>query len=369
MSDSKNKKTKIAKIKRTAAIIIIAVLCVMYVWLRLQEQAEYPVSPAQQGTENSVPEYTPIPYVLLGDSGEKRYDANGNLIDTSDFLASVNRASDVLPKGFSLDMVGDYCGVPVVAVNNGIPFFTPAEIELAGKGYFEYYGDLDSLGRCTVAFGCYGRETMPGREKRGSISSIHPTGWKQKRYDCVDSETVMTRAHLAGYMLSTENANEQNLITGTRYMNSDTMLPYEELVADYLDKGSRHVLYRVTPYFKGNDLMARGILMEARSVEDNGSGVCYCVFVYNVQPGVYFNYATGYSEYSGMFFDTTSDSVVTTGIRLKNYCLDASSFTVHVPSCSVCSSLPSGSKISFSGDSSMKNKWGSMGYSLCSCIK
>ena len=123
----------------------------------------------------------------------------------------------------------------MIAINDNVPFFTPAEVMLAKQGHFEYYGELDDLGRCTVAFDCLGKETMPNGQKRGSISAIRPTGWKQARYDCVDSETVMTRAHLAGYMLSTENANVNNLITGTRYMNADAMLPYEESTADYLD--------------------------------------------------------------------------------------------------------------------------------------
>lgn len=352
--------------KRFAAIAILALLLVWYFFLAPDDGP----SAVQTGGGNVsqsavVPEYTAIPYLLEGESGKNEYDANGNLINTADYLTSIGRYTDVLPKGFDASLIPEYCGNAVISVNGNCPFFTQAEIELAEKGYFEYYGPLDSLGRCTVAFDCLGHETMPGSTKRGSISSIHPSGWKQARYDCVDSETVMTRAHLAGYMVSSENANECNLITGTRYMNSDAMLPYEEAVSDYLYHGRGvHVLYRVTPIFTGSNLMADGILMEARSVEDGGKEIRFCVFVYNIQPGLKFNYKTGSSFYSGIFFDVSAESVVTDGIRLGDYLYDAGTGTIHKYG---CASAPEGC-FHFHGDVTMQKKWSSMGYKTCSCI-
>ena len=277
----------------------------------------------------------------------------------------------MLPKGFSLRDIPAYCGQPVIEVNGNVPFFTAAEKELATHGHFEYYGELDALGRCTVAFDCLGKATMPASgQKRGSISEIKPTGWKQARYDCIDSETVMTRAHLAGYMVSAENANKNNLITGTRYMNSWSMLPYEEGTQDFLwNHKSMHVLYRVTPYFRGNNLLADGILMEAMSVEDHGASHQYCIFVYNVQPGLKFNYATGSSTYSGIFFDTEADVVVTDGLNLKRYGYDAATGMIHTTKCSDYAALRPADKCEFYGDTSMKSSWASMGYTLCKCMK
>ncbi len=320
--------------------------------------------PAAQKTEEE------IPYVLAGENGQVRYDSNGNLIDTSNFLVSVKSPSQVLPRGFSVEDIPVFHGKAVLTVNGNVPFFTEAEIRLAKQGSFEYYGDLDSRGRCTVAFDCLSGDTMPAYgQKRGSISSIHPSGWKQARYDCVDSETVMTRAHLAGYMLSAENANEKNLITGTRYMNSDTMLVYEEDTADYLDHHiNNHVLYRVTPFFRGSNLMADGILMEAMSVEDNGRSHQYCVYIYNVQPGLSFRYSNGASFYTGIFYDTRSSTVVTDDLKLQTYGMDFSSDTIHKKSCSEYAAVPSGEKASFYGDTSMIAEWPSLGYHLCSCM-
>ena len=157
---------------------------------------------------------------------------------------------------------------------------------------FEYYSDLDELGRCGTAYSSVGTDLMP-TEKRGSISKVKPSGWQVSKYDFVDGKYLYNRCHLIGYQLTAENANEKNLITGTRYLNVDGMLPFENLVADYVKETENHVLYRVTPVFEGNNLVASGVLMEAESVEDAGDGVEYCVYVYNVQPGVEIDYATG----------------------------------------------------------------------------
>ena len=203
-----------------------------------------------------------------------------------------------------------------------------------------------------------------------SLHSIRPTGWKQARYDCVDSETVMTRAHLAGYLLSTENANANNLITGTRYFNADAMLAYEESTADYLNnQRDAHVLYRVTPFFRGDNLMADGILMEAMSVEDEGKSHQYCVYVYNVQPGLAFRYETGSSYYTGIFFDVKSETVVTEDLDLKQYGMDFAANTIHATGCADYGALPKSDCAVFYGDTSMKSEWADFGYSLHTCVK
>ena len=190
----------------------------------------------------------------------------------------------------SLSEVPAYSGQPYVVVNGGKPYFE--ESELTTESY-EHYGQLDALGRCTVTVACIGKDIMP-REDRGDISSVKPTGWVQNFYDHVDGKALYNRAHLIGFQLTGENANKQNLITGTRYFNVEGMLPFENMVADYLKEcPSRHVMYRVTPVFEGDNLVAGGVLMEAWSVEDGGEGVCFCVFVYNVQPGVVIDYKTG----------------------------------------------------------------------------
>jgi DNA-entry nuclease len=188
-----------------------------------------------------------------------------------------------------------YSGQPYVEINNNVPFFDEADKE---TDTFESYSDLDALGRCGVAFANVSRELMP-TETRGEIGSVKPSGWKQAKYEgLIDSDPpfLYNRCHLIAYCLTAENANEKNLITGTRYLNADGMLPFEEQVAKYLDKNDHHVLYRVTPVFEGDNLVASGVLMEAYSIEDNGAGISFCVYCYNVQPGVKIDYRTGESE-------------------------------------------------------------------------
>ena len=193
---------------------------------------------------------------------------------------------------FSLSDVPDYTGSPYVAVNGNVPYFTEDDLTDVS---FESYSDLDSLGRCGVAYASVCTDTMP-TEKRGSIGEVKPTGWINVKYDFVDGKYLYNRCHLIGYQLTAENANEKNLITGTRYFNVQGMLPFENLTADYVKETGNHVLYRVTPIFEGDNLVASGVLMEAESVEDEGDGVLFCVYVYNVQPGVTIDYATGKSE-------------------------------------------------------------------------
>lgn len=183
-------------------------------------------------------------------------------------------------------------GNPYVYVNDGEPMFTD-EQRAAETGY-ERYGELDELGRCTAAFAVVGPETQPP-EKRGSIGEVRPSGWQMAKYDFVEGKYLFNRCHLLGYQLTGENANERNLITGTRYLNVQGMLPFENAVADYVDATGNHVLMAVMPVFEGSELVARGVHMMAESVEDGGEGVAFNVFCYNVQPGVVIDYGTGES--------------------------------------------------------------------------
>lgn len=199
---------------------------------------------------------------------------------------------------FDLNSIPEYKDEPYVVINNNIPDF--AEEDYIEKS-FEKYSPLDSLGRCGVAYANICKETMPVEgEKRENISSIRPTGWHSVKYEgLVEGDYLYNRSHLIGWQLSAENDNELNLIAGTRYMNVQGMLPFENLISDYLQDEKtedNHVLYRVTPIFEGNNLVASGVQMEAYSIEDNGEGICFNVYVYNVQPGITIDYATGNSS-------------------------------------------------------------------------
>ena len=205
---------------------------------------------------------------------------------------------------FNAADVPAYSGEPYTAVNNNEPYFTSDNLTTEA---FENYSELDALGRCGVAYANVCLDTMP-TEKRGSISEVKPTGWHSVKYDNVDGKSLYNRCHLIGYQLTAENANQQNLITGTRYLNVDGMLPFENMVADYVKETDNHVLYRVTPIFTGDNLVADGVLMEGYSVEDEGDGICFCVYAYNVQPGITIDYATGDSWLSSEKGNSDSSS-------------------------------------------------------------
>lgn len=189
----------------------------------------------------------------------------------------------------SLADVPAYSGQPYVVLMDNQPDFTLDDLTTEE---FELYSELDVLGRCGVAYANISLYTMP-TEERGEIGMIKPTGWQTVRYDFVDGKYLYNRCHLIGFQLAGENANEKNLITGTRYFNVEGMLPFENMVAEYVEDTGNHVLYRVTPIYDGTDLVASGVQMEAMSVEDEGEGLCFNVYVYNVQPGVEIDYATG----------------------------------------------------------------------------
>ena len=230
-----------------------------------------------------------------------------NASDTQE-SQQVTSATDV-PTGegtsaFSLREIPAYSGTPYTEVNGNQPYFTEEELTTQS---FETYSELDSLGRCGMAYANVGQDLMP-TEPRGEIGAVKPSGWHLVKYDNVDGKYLYNRCHLIAYMLAAENANPQNLITGTRYLNVQGMLPFETKVCDYVKNTGNHVLYRVTPIFDGDNLLADGVLMEAYSVEDAGEGISFCVFAYNVQPGIGIDYATGdnWAEGSGTYQSTVA---------------------------------------------------------------
>lgn len=192
----------------------------------------------------------------------------------------------------STSKIPKYSGSPYIKVHNNVPFFKKSDLT---KKVFEKYSKLDALGRCRTAYANVCKATMP-TEKRGRIGMVKPSGWHTVKYNNVDGKYLYNRCHLIGYQLTAENANESNLMTGTRYLNVDGMLPFENMVADYVKETNNHVLYRVTPIYTDENLLADGVLMEAESVEDKGKGISYCVYVYNVQPGIKIDYETGDSS-------------------------------------------------------------------------
>ncbi len=216
--------------------------------------------------------------------GETLQDQNSSSTPSSSYSSTSSE--------FDYSAVPAYTDSPYIAVNNNVPYFT--EKDYTTESY-ESYGELDSLGRCTSCIACVGQDLMP-TEKRGSIGSVKPSGWQIAKYDFIDGKYLYNRCHLIGYQLSGENANERNLITGTRYLNVSGMLPFENLVGDYVKETGNHVLYRSTPIFVDDEWVARGVLLEGYSVEDNGEGVQFCVFCYNVQPGVTINYYDGSNQ-------------------------------------------------------------------------
>ncbi|SFQ00458.1 DNA-entry nuclease [Oscillibacter sp. PC13] len=255
--------------------------------------------------------------------------------------------------------IPDFSGEPYVVLQNNQPDFPEADFTTAS---FEEYSDLDWLGRCGTAYANVGLDTMP-TEARGSIGQVKPTGWQTVKYDFVDGKYLYNRCHLIGYQLTAENANEKNLITGTRYMNVDGMLPFENLVADYVKETGNHVLYRVTPIFQDSNLVASGVQMEAISVEDDGEGVCFNVYVYNNQPGVSIDYATGESCLAEA--DTASDKEGTASVE-ATYILNTKSRKFHDPACSGAAAMSEANKEVYIGS---RDTLISEGYEPCGQCK
>ncbi len=238
----------------------------------------------------------------------------------------------------TIDNVPAFSDEPYVVLYGGKPLFE--ETELTTRS-FESYSPLDLLGRAGKAVACIGRDIMP-TEERGSIGQVKPSGWQTVKYDCVDGKYLYNRCHLIGYQLTGENANEQNLITGTRYMNVEGMLPFENMVADYVKETGNHVLYRVTPVYDGANLLARGVWLEALSIEDSGEGICFNVYVYNNQPGVVIDYLTGDSRLAESG-EEESDS------QSRRYILNTSSKKFHLPECGGAKTISEKNKKDYSG--------------------
>lgn len=259
---------------------------------------------------------------------------------------------------YDLSNIPDYDGKAYVELNGNVPEFSKSEKTYSES--FEEYGKLDSLGRCTYAVSCIGKDLMP-TEKRGSIGSVKPSGWHISKYDFVDGKYLYNRCHLIGYQLTAENANERNLITGTRYLNVEGMLPFENDVADYIEITNNHVYYKVTPIFEGNNLVANGVQMQAYSVEDNGQGISFNVYCYNVQPGVAIDYATGDNQAvassSASVTSTSSDEA-----DKKTYIVNTKTKKFHNPDCDGVKKMSSSNKKKYKGtrDSLISN-----GYSPC----
>ena len=241
-----------------------------------------------------------------------------------------------------------------VEIYNNIPYFTEADYTTEP---FEIYSELDSLGRCGIAYANICKDIMP-TEERGEIGMIKPSGWHTVKYDCVDGNYLYNRCHLIAFCLAGENANEKNLITGTRFFNVEGMLPFEEKVLDYVRQTNNHVLYRVTPMFSGDNLVADGVLMEAYSIEDSGKGICFNVFVYNVQPGVFINYATGESNLIKII-SVTED---VNNEKIVKVILNKNSKKIHTQDCPAVTDIKEYNKEEYSGPlNSLYNK----GYTAC----
>lgn len=271
----------------------------------------------------------------------------------------------------ALEEVPEYTGEAYVEVEGNTPAFSDDE-RTAAEGT-EVYGDLDELGRCTGAFAVVGEETAP-TEERGAIGSVKPTGWHLVKYDIVDGKYLYNRCHLIGYQLTAENANECNLITGTRYLNVEGMLPFENEVAEYVEETGNHVLYRVTPLFEGDEPVARGVQMEAESLEDDGAGVSFNVYCYNVQPGISIDYTTGDSELAseGTITDgtvatttttTTTIDVTAQGDTTTTYVLNTNTLKFHLPTCSSVTDIKAKNRKSAT---TTRSKLIAQGYTPCS---
>lgn len=262
----------------------------------------------------------------------------GNAAEIEQILGELIQNSTYSEQSFDLESVPEYNGDAYVVLNQNVPDFTAEELTTEP---FEAYSPLDSLGRCGVAVANVCREIMP-TEERGSIGMVKPSGWQTVKYNVIKDKYLYNRCHLIGYQLSGENANEENLITGTRYLNMEGMLPFENDIADYVENTGNHVLFRVTPIFEGNDLVAKGVQMEAMSVEDGGKGISFHVFCYNVQPGVEIDYSDGSSRLS----ETEPYTAVTEG---TTYICNTGTMKYHTPNCSGVVEMKEKNKMEYTG--------------------
>ncbi|MCI2061667.1 MAG: DNA/RNA non-specific endonuclease [Eubacteriaceae bacterium] len=277
-------------------------------------------------------------------AGSSSASASQDTAAVSSVLQEQQQTSSPSRKTFSLKHIPAFKNKPYVTVNGNDPTFTKKQ--LTAKAY-EHYSPLDSEGRCGTAVASIGKELMP-TEKRGSIGSVRPTGWHLVKYDIVEGKYLYNRCHLIGYQLTGENANSRNLITGTRYLNVDGMLPFENMVADYIKETGNHVLYRVTPVFKGENLVASGVHMEAESVEDHGKGISFNIYAYDAQPGVKIDYATGDSHLTGKSAGSSDTGGADKNAR-GTYIINTNTGKFHKPSCYVLSRTKDKNKKKYKG--------------------
>ncbi len=362
--------------KKTKIIISVLVLSVICFIGGCVPDSEFTATGTTENTNTAIVETTAESNINENDPEEEKevthyetesvkenaYNSEANT-ETDKKLGDSNGTPEV-----SVSSVPDFKGVAYVVINGNQPDFSHKEITTSS---FEKYSPLDYLGRCGVAFACLGRDIMP-TEERGGIGQVKPSGWHTIKYDCVDGKYLYNRCHLIGFQLSGENANERNLITGTRYMNVDGMLPFENMVADYIKETDNHVMYRVTPVYDGKNLLASGVQIEAYSVEDDGDGICFNVYCYNAQPGVKINYSDGSSKLSGKTVnevttkknETTSDKS-SVGVVAENssdsttkkqqassnskYILNTNSKKFHYPSCGSVKKMSEENKSEYKG--------------------
>ena len=301
-------------------------------------------------------------YVFTNQFIEQYHNNLNNIIEEKEILPDTinkeqtqaiddqNNSKDLSYGNFNLKNIDDYNSELFININDGIPFFTKEEIITEA---YESYSGFDELGRVQKAMACIGPELMP-YDERESISHVKISGMEQKKYDIVDGNYLYNRSHLIGFQLTGENDNIYNLMTGTRYFNVNGMLPFENIVANYVTDTFNHVMYRVTPYFENNDLVAKGVLMEGYSVEDNGQGVSFNVFVYNVQPGVNINYTTGDSS--------LVQSITNKGQEELLYIINKNSRKYHLPNCKNVSSIKEKNSVDIV---TTEQELNNMGYTPC----
>lgn len=301
-------------------------------------------------------------------SGEAAFpDAESKQVPGAQTEESVSEVNGVPETAFSLAEIASYSGEPYTTVHNNVPYFADSDFTAES---FEFYSELDAAGRCGTAYACIGLDLMP-TEERGEIGNIKPAGWHTVKYnEYIDGNYLYNRCHLIGYQLSGESANEKNLITGTRYLNVQGMLPFENMVADYVQETENHVLYRVTPVFEGENLLASGVLMEAASVEDKGEGILFCVYVYNVQPAIEIDYATGESRLApdpvpyptALPEQPSGPEAVTESEAGPVYILNTNTQKFHDPSCDSVQRIKESNLEEYTGD---REAVIGMGYDPC----
>ena len=364
IAKEEEQKRKTRKVLQWGLPIISILICLCFIGAILERNDRPDAPPSLSVSESVSPEIDSTPSgsePMQEDSADTPAAPTGGADSPSDTpqppVAPVPAADTV-----SLSEVPAYSGEPYVAINNNTPGFNDEELTTTS---FETYSTLDYLGRCGVAYACIGTDLMP-TEDRGSISEVTPSGWINKEYD---GQYLYNRCHLIGFQLSGENANERNLITGTRYMNVEGMLPFENMIADYVHETDNHVLYRVTPIYDGTNLVASGVQLEAESVEDDGEGVLFNVYVYNVQPGITIDYATGESWQEQGTTTTVQEEPVqeepeeqTPVSSGTTYILNTNTKKFHYPSCSSVDQMSDKNRQEFTGT---RDEVIAMGYDPC----